>query len=608
MPQSSQGQKAATAHDDKTTIAALANTTAIAALEGDGVRLRAATAVLCTALATATNGLDDADAEQLLTKLRDRRAHEAVVDIAERLLTRGKTSTKACHLYAQSLIDLGRVNIAIDFLHRMLDRISTGDKQYAEVMGRLGRAYKQLLINDQRHPRPASAVEALRRSLTFYKAALNDKPIADDDWNGINIIALQALADREGIELPGRFCDVAADARAMIAGIDPTTQDPWQNATLGEAHVALADWSRAAHFYGRFLAAPTTTPFHINSALRQLREIWQIRPSGEPAGQLLLALEARLASTTGGVLAVKPGDIQAGRAALNGGALPIFDQALDASTIVEDGMHVLPQTVYGDHKARPRAWFELLLRRSSSVARVKVGSETCGTGFLVRGGDLAPALGDELFLLTNAHVVSAGAAEENIELIGLTNLNVAPAMANEVRIVFDAGGVDQPADGYRCTVLWESPVAECDAALLRFTQQPVGIEACPIASQLPRLKVPGAANTPRPSRVFVIGHPGGGDLSISIEDCDLVATGSKAQLGQDHAHIGFLHYRSPTEAGNSGSPVFDERGWHAVGLHHFGSAGGTGSILSLDGLRLHRANEGVSLLSIAEAIKKEFPG
>jgi V8-like Glu-specific endopeptidase len=62
-----------------------------------------------------------------------------------------------------------------------------------------------------------------------------------------------------------------------------------------------------------------------------------------------------------------------------------------------------------------------------------------------------------------------------------------------------------------------------------------------------------------------------------------------------HSH----RYRTPTESGNSGSPVFDEDEWMLVGLHHAGSKemprlkgkGGT-----------YEANEAFSITAIREAI------
>ena len=93
------------------------------------------------------------------------------------------------------------------------------------------------------------------------------------------------------------------------------------------------------------------------------------------------------------------------------------------------------------------------------------------------------------------------------------------------------------------------------------------------------------------SRVLIIGHPEGGDLSLSINDNDL--------LDRDDR---YLHYRAPTEGGSSGSPVFN-RDWRVIGLHHAGgdaiprlnNKGGT-----------YQANEGIRIDAIAAAVSAKL--
>ena len=61
-----------------------------------------------------------------------------------------------------------------------------------------------------------------------------------------------------------------------------------------------------------------------------------------------------------------------------------------------------------------------------------------------------------------------------------------------------------------------------------------------------------------------------------------------------------LHYRTPTEGGNSGSPVFDEDNWMLVGLHHAGSK----EMPRLRGQAgTYEANEAVSIAAIRDAIR-----
>ena len=589
-----------------TDLLSLANSVAAAALAGNPADLAAATSLFTSALTTTAAVLEVGDVEGLLETLRNRRAHESVVEIAEVLLCRDEATNKVRRLYAQSLIDLGRVNLAVGLLKSTFDRVGTGDdkKEYAEVMGLLGRAHKQLYVNDRRRPRSGASENALRMSMGYYAEALLDKPVEADVWNGINLVALQALADRDGL-IVRRYVEPAAAARAMIKAIGPDTSDPWENATLGEAYVALGDWDNAAQHYGRFLANEGTTPFHINSALRQLKEVWQLQPGSDGAGQLLLGVEARLASAAGGAITLASAEIGTRRQATQAPSLPVFDRLLSDSTIKDAQFgNVLPESIVGEFKARPREWFELLLKRSASVGRVKAGVHTIGTGFVVRGGDLAPALGNELMFLTNAHVVSGGKAADGLQRIGLTS--VSSMKPEQIRIAFDAASAPQPAGGHACKLVWESPIAEHDAVLLRFTAPVTGIEAMPIASALPPVKVQGFNNTPRYSRVFVIGHPDGRPLEISIEDCELLDAGPKSLLGEAFKHIQFLHYRTPTEPGNSGSPVFEELGWEVIGLHHFGSGARNGKIASLDGRQQRQANEGISILSIAAALRRDL--
>ena len=71
-------------------------------------------------------------------------------------------------------------------------------------------------------------------------------------------------------------------------------------------------------------------------------------------------------------------------------------------------------------------------------------------------------------------------------------------------------------------------------------------------------------------------------------------------LGHDDRVV---HYRSPTEPGSSGSPVFDHH-WNLIALHHSGSfalprlsnAGGT-----------YPANEGIAIGAICNRLRERTP-
>jgi V8-like Glu-specific endopeptidase len=90
--------------------------------------------------------------------------------------------------------------------------------------------------------------------------------------------------------------------------------------------------------------------------------------------------------------------------------------------------------------------------------------------------------------------------------------------------------------------------------------------------------------------MYIIGHPAGGTLQLSLQDNALLDFEGR-----------LLHYRTPTVGGSSGSPVFDDN-WNLVGIHH---AGGN-YIQKLNNVRgMYQANEGIRITSIIEALKNK---
>jgi V8-like Glu-specific endopeptidase len=92
-------------------------------------------------------------------------------------------------------------------------------------------------------------------------------------------------------------------------------------------------------------------------------------------------------------------------------------------------------------------------------------------------------------------------------------------------------------------------------------------------------------------RAYIIGHPRGRKLSFSIHDNFLL----------DHDER-VLHYRSPTEPGSSGSPVFNDD-WELIGLHHRGS----NHLRRLHGAEgSYPANEGIWIQAILRRTQTEL--
>lgn len=95
-------------------------------------------------------------------------------------------------------------------------------------------------------------------------------------------------------------------------------------------------------------------------------------------------------------------------------------------------------------------------------------------------------------------------------------------------------------------------------------------EAMPADATILPLRPPPPLGTG--ARVFVIGYPGGGALTMSTVGNDVV--------GYDQRNV---HYNAHTAAGSSGSPVFDEQ-WNLVAMHR--GAKMVGMSLVSEGIRI----------------------
>jgi hypothetical protein len=244
------------------------------------------------------------------------------------------------------------------------------------------------------------------------------------------------------------------------------------------------------------------------------------------------------------------------------------------------------QTRFGPDAPVVFSWWRMAVDRALAVAAV-CGPNLAGklvrqgTGFLVAARN--PGGGAPLqYVLTNAHVIGNPPEE-----------GVAIRRHEDARIRFEAGS--KPDDLYRVrSVAWTSSMKLHDATLLELEDLAADVEPIPLMGKLPN---PG----PR-TRLYIIGHSQGDELAISFEDNELLDHEEPPHGAPAIAGVVRLHYRTPTEPGNSGSPVFVVERWQAVALHR---AGGE-KVKMLNGkVGTHEANVGVSMASIAAAARKE---
>jgi len=125
---------------------------------------------------------------------------------------------------------------------------------------------------------------------------------------------------------------------------------------------------------------------------------------------------------------------------------------------------------------------------------------------------------------------------------------------------------------------------------LRLKAAPKNVAALKVARALPVLE----ANPPQP-QVYIIGHPGGLDLSYSFDDNEIIDHEGPAAGKPVIPGVSRVHYRAETEGGSSGSPVFNSS-WDVIALHHKGGKLGMPRLNGVSGT--YGANEGIWIQSI----------
>ena len=430
-------------------------------------------------------------------------------------------------LLAQAFIDQGQLVAGREAAEKAL--AVAGPKSFAaeEARGLLGRVFKQAFV--QPSPLFPQGREALRAAIDAYHQAYQAAAI-DKVWPGVNLLALLKRAEREDCD-PGVTMvpdELAKTLQTLIAQLwveeladaEAKSRDPydlyWLQASNIELSLALGDRDGAISHAKIYLASQAADAFEFASTARQLREIWGLDGDGE------------------GKIAALPMLMQA-EALRNSGGGFIGEPVRPPKNVDEAEL----QTVYGLERFRSYKWMNQGVDSANSVARIERGDEFgVGTGFLVRGRNLRSEWGERQLLLTNHHVIRdapGGAVTPNQAVVRFTSHQNEDATE----------GI--PVD----KVEWYSE--KLDVAVVSLKRQ-VKKDKVVTIDDNSSLEVGDPA-----TRIYVVGHPGGRPLSYSMYDNEVVAYDSP-----------YLYYRSPTEEGSSGSPLFTQQ-WSVVGIHHHGS-------------------------------------
>ncbi|MGV1010223.1 MAG: serine protease [Dermatophilaceae bacterium] len=486
----------------------------------------------------------------VLTLLRAHRRYEALVLVIDELLSEGVPDPAVMRHYGQAQIEQGYPAAALATLAGVVAN-PDAQTEWVEAQGLMGRCHKELYLRTQEPRRRAVELGA---ALGTYLGSYRDDP-SERYWSGINAVALLARADAEHIDLPGHPAPGEESRQLASAVLDTVRRMPpgdvWAQATAVEASVAQGDFESAQRQVESYLATGQPDAFAVNSLLRQLTEIWALTVDERPGSILLPLLRSELLTRTGGVVSLDPHEVRAERV-----------ERLAHSDELE--------RVFGTERYQTLTWYTKGLARCRAVARIETENEDgIGTGFLVRGADLAPGL-PHVVLMTNAHVVP-----ENLAL-------------DEAVVAFHAStGDDGEPPRFRAVRrCWYRPSLspDLDTTLLELDGYPDDVTPVPVATRIPAMR-PDAV-----PRAYVIGHPRGLEQpQFSLQDNHI--------LGWDTTKV---HYRSPTEPGSSGSPVFD-RQWNLIAVHHAGSL----EMRRLDGSGVYAANEGIRVSAIMAALRRD---
>jgi hypothetical protein len=518
---------------------------------------RAGAAQLCDGLINHLLSTDDQypvkEAERILQLLRNKRMFALLGRVGDAFIQSGRASVKVRRQYAQSLIDEGNLTAALAVLNDLTRLTHEDPLENAEARGLIGRVHKQFYVNSKSSA-TASNREHLHHAITAYLDVYTASP-THHLWHGINGVALLTRAARDRIPT-----DDFPDAERLAAEILRTIEekdydgraDMWDFATAVEACVALQRPEQALQWLARYVVADYADAFELASTLRQLTEVWQLDTQSEPGLQLLPILQAQLLKKEGGRVDLTRQELRA-------------EQQSEVAATYE---RVFSADSYKSYK-----WYMTGAQRCLLVARIgRDSSQGYGSGFVLQGSDLSPKYGNDPVLLTNAHVVS------NDPSVRKARGALPP---EESVVIFEALGSEEYRIG---ELLWTSPPERLDATVLRLE----GVNALKKRLEGKFAKIAHALPVVDESaRVYVIGYPRGGTLSLSLQD----------NLLLDHEDPR-IHYRTPTEGGSSGSPVFNWQ-WDLVGIHHSGSQ--TMRMLNKK-LGTYEANEGIWLRAIIKAL------
>jgi hypothetical protein len=514
---------------------------------------------LLTGLEKMPRRVDEKIAKNVLATLRKYARFDQLFRVGKKFRAGGQNDPKVLCQLAQAQIETGEITRAIEDLTVLKTELETEmgvnghmpserkkiEENLGETLGLIGRAYKQLYVNAK--PRATEPRrEDLDRSMEHYSRAYN-AGLGDYLWHGINYVALLTHAERVKKGIPSVYSKEAeGHANAILSTIEDKEKQgalwPWDAANRTEAFLALGKNPEAVDACKAYLSTNGLDAFQVQSTRRQFVELWLLNENEYPGSHILPMMTARFAELGGGRAQV------------------------DLTAVKKQNL----EKVWGETKYQSLDWLLQAVARTRCVARLGPNKfEGWGSGFLVDGSWIDQSWSDRKLLLTNAHVCT------NDSTVQAQYPYPKGAEENTATFLGSMGEEAEPIEIQVKEVLWTSEPSELDASLLELADVPKETEKAPLLLQIPSF------DRWQGKRVNILGHPRGLSLRVSLQDNDLVSVDER-----------YLHYRTPTDPGSSGSPIFNQK-WELVGIHHSAS-------------KEKQANEGIRLDRIIEAIRKKL--
>jgi len=459
--------------------------------------------------------LPQAPARQMLTLLRRKRRFDMMAQLAKALLDTGQDAPIIRRQYVQALIETNRLNEARAELNTIVADSGIPRSEKAEARRLAGRIEKQLYVSPAQGSERERSEHLLRAIELYYSVYVEDPASL---WYGINVVGLLARAAHDGVAVTGfpNMIDLAREIdMSLREKIDRAGDlEYWDYAVAVETAITLGNYEAAYESLMLYIADPRCDAFEIASMLRHLTELWQLSTDREPGARLLPILRSTLLKKVGGQITLGREEV-----------------AAETTNIGPS----LERVFVADHY-QSFEWYKRGLKRAAAVASIETREgQAIGTAFLVLAADFFSGRPDsERLLLTATHLIG----------IGTYPTAISPEQAIAV---FEASGQACPVK----SIVWSSPVEALDATFVSVDGLEPNAEYCPVVPP------PEAFNPAKKQRLYILGHSGGRSLSVSLQDSFWLDTDGTR-----------LHYRTPSESGSSGSPVFDETNWTVVAMHH----------------------------------------